>query len=268
LIFVAFSGCGRGSGDDAIIKQNIELNNAAADDLAKMKELDELNSFLTNYVKKRKQILGKIGTMPQDKIKAFVKRLDTEVKDSQDKLDQAMADFHKRLLEGKTNPQVLMETSMGPVKIELFEYLAPITVKNFLDYVDEKYYDGMTFHRVISDFMIQGGGFEPGMKKEKKSRPPIKNESNNGLSNNRGTLAMARTDDPNSATSQFFINVKDNGFLNKLQAPDGVGYAVFGRVIDGMDVVDKIKEVDTNPQNDMPFKDVLITSIRRVDKKK
>ncbi|HMF17237.1 MAG TPA: peptidylprolyl isomerase, partial [Gemmataceae bacterium] len=114
---------------------------------------------------------------------------------------------------------------------------------------------------------IQGGGFEPGMKKEKKSRDPIKNESSNGLPNKRGTLAMARTNNPNSATSQFFINVKDNGFLNKLQAPDGVGYAVFGRVIDGMDVVDKIKEVDTN-QNDMPIKDVLITSIRRVDKKK
>jgi len=178
-----------------------------------------------------------------------------------------MADFHKRLKEGKSYPQVLMETSMGPVTIELWEDLAPITVKNFLDYVDEKYYDGLIFHRVISDFMIQGGGFEPGAKREKKSRPPIKNESGNGLANNRGTLAMARTDNPNSATSQFFISVKDNGFLNKLHAPDGVGYAVFGRVIDGMDVVDKIKEVDTNNE-DRPLKDVLIKCIRRGDKKK
>lgn len=158
------------------------------------------------------------------------------------------------------NPVVVMETSMGTVKMELFEEKAPITVKNFLQYVEDKHYDGTTFHRVISDFMIQGGGFEPGMK-EKKTRDPIKNESSNGLSNQRGTVAMARTPQPNSATSQFYINVKDNTFLDKEKARDGVGYCVFGRVIEGMDVVDKIKAVETGA-GDVPKADVLIKSIR------
>jgi cyclophilin family peptidyl-prolyl cis-trans isomerase len=158
------------------------------------------------------------------------------------------------------NPVVVMETSMGTVKIELFEEKAPITVKNFLTYVKDKHYDGLTFHRVISDFMIQGGGMEPGGK-EKKTRDPIKNESANGISNLRGTIAMARTPEADSATSQFFINVKDNTRLDKAKAGDGVGYCVFGRVIEGMDVVDKIKDVETG-RNDVPVKDVLIKSIK------
>ena len=117
------------------------------------------------------------------------------------------------------NPVVVMETSMGTIKIELFEDKAPITVKNFLEYVDDKHYDGTIFHRVIADFMIQGGGFEPGMKREEKTQAtPIKNESGNGLSNERGTLAMARTREPDSATAQFFINVKDNDFLDQANA--------------------------------------------------
>ena len=120
------------------------------------------------------------------------------------------------------NPVVVMETSFGTVKIELFEEKAPITVKNFLQYVNDKHYDGLTFHRVISDFMIQGGGMEPGGK-EKKTREPIKNEAANGLSNQRGTVAMARTNVADSATSQFYINVKDNTFLDKAKARDGVG---------------------------------------------
>src|SRR6516164_4386307 len=144
------------------------------------------------------------------------------------------------------NPQLVMETSLGKVRLELFADKAPLTVKNFLNYVDDRFYDGTIFHRVIADFMIQGGGFEPDMKKEKATRPPIKNESSNKLANHRATLAMARTNDPNSATAQFFINVKDNGFLNKAQAKDSVGYAVFGRVMDGMDVVDKIRVVTTD----------------------
>src|SRR5262249_38755485 len=146
-------------------------------------------------------------------------------------------------------PVVVMETSLGTVKIELDQDKAPISVKNFLQYVDDKYYDGTVFHRVIGDFMIQGGGFEPlkGVEdvdgfqaKQKKTRDPIKNESGNGLSNTRGTIAMARTNQLDSATSQFYINVVDNA--DKLDAPK---YCVFGKVIDGIDVVDKIKQVKT-----------------------
>jgi cyclophilin family peptidyl-prolyl cis-trans isomerase len=161
------------------------------------------------------------------------------------------------------NPVVVMETSMGTVKIELFEEKAPITVKNFLTYVADKHYDGLTFHRVISDFMIQGGGMEPGGK-EKKTREPIKNESANGLSNARGTVAMARTNVADSATSQFYINVKDNPFLDKNK------YCAFGKVIDGMDVVDKIKEAPTGAKGqfdrDCPKEDIIIKSVRRADK--
>src|SRR6516162_7156051 len=142
------------------------------------------------------------------------------------------------------NPVVVMETSKGTIKVELFADKAPITVKNFLSYVDDKFYDGVIFHRVIPDFMIQGGGMEPGLK-EKKTKDPIKNESDNGLENKRGTIAMARTPRPDSATSQFFVNVKDNAFLDRANAQDRVGYCVFGKVIDGLDVVDKIKAVET-----------------------
>ena len=167
------------------------------------------------------------------------------------------------------NPVVAVETSMGTFKVELFEDKAPVTVKNFLQYVEDKHYDGTIFHRVISDFMIQGGGFEPGMK-EKKTRDPIKNEASNGLSNARGTLAMARTNDPDSATAQFFINVKDNDFLNhQNETARGFGYAVFGKVIEGMDVVDKIKEVktekkkvfDKNYNKDITYEDVPVEPV-------
>lgn len=166
------------------------------------------------------------------------------------------------------NPVVVMKTSMGTIKIELFEDKAPITVKNFLGYVDDKFYDGTVFHRVIPTFMVQGGGFEPGMK-EKTTKGTIKNESSNGLRNDKGTLAMARRPDPDSASAQFFINVKDNDFLNKDKARDGAGYCVFGKVIDGMDVVDKIKAVKTTTKGghgDVPEKDVIIESVRRAEK--
>src|SRR5215831_1629089 len=141
---------------------------------------------------------------------------------------------------------VVMETSLGTIKLELFPDKSPITVKNFLGYVDDKFYDGTIFHRVISNFMIQGGGFESGLK-EKGTKAPIKNESTNGVSNERGTIAMARTGDPDSATAQFYINVEDNNGKGKfkqrnLDSVRGMpGYAVFGKVIDGMDVVDKIR---------------------------
>jgi peptidyl-prolyl cis-trans isomerase B (cyclophilin B) len=166
------------------------------------------------------------------------------------------------------NPVVAIETSVGNIKVELFEDKAPTTVKNFLSYVDDKFYDGTIFHRVIKNFMIQGGGFESGMK-EKKTKDPIKNESDNGLSNERGTIAMARTSDPNSATAQFYINVVNNKSLDKANADDKVGYCVFGKVIDGMDVVDKIRAVETGVAGrfrDVPKNDVVIKSIKRVEK--
>ncbi len=166
------------------------------------------------------------------------------------------------------NPVVEIDTSMGKITAELYQDKAPITVKNFLRYVDEKHYDGTIFHRVIPDFMIQGGGFEPGMKERGDTHAAIENESSNGLSNERGTLAMARTNKPNSATDQFFINVKDNLFLDRARAQDRVGYAVFGKVTKGMDVVDKIRRVPTHsvgPMDDVPEEDVVIKSIRRVE---
>jgi cyclophilin family peptidyl-prolyl cis-trans isomerase len=161
------------------------------------------------------------------------------------------------------DPVVVVETSLGKFKIELNEKKAPLTVKNFLKYVDDKFYDGTIFHRVIPNFMVQGGGFEPGLK-QKRAKDPIKNEASNGLTNDRGTIAMARTSDPDSATAQFFVNVVNNKFLN--QSDDNPGYAVFGKVTEGMDVVDKIVKVATesrNGQQNVPVDDVVIKSIRR-----
>jgi cyclophilin family peptidyl-prolyl cis-trans isomerase len=173
-----------------------------------------------------------------------------------------LAMFNTSVAQDKKNPRVVMDTSFGKVTIELYEDKAPISVKNFLQYVDDKHYDGTIFHRIIADFMVQGGGFEPGMK-QKKTRDPIKNEAGNNLSNARGTIAMARTGVPDSATSQFYINVVDNKGLDRANSKDGVGYAVFGKVLEGMEVVDKIRRVDTN-DGDMPKTDVIIRSIRRV----
>ena len=165
------------------------------------------------------------------------------------------------------NPVVLMKTSMGDVKIELDKGKAPVTVENFLVYVNDKFYDGTIFHRVIPAFMIQGGGFDKDMT-QKKAKAPIKNEAGNGLKNLNGTLAMARTGDPNSATAQFFINTKDNPFLDhKNDTPQGMGYAVFGKVVDGADVVKKIEQVQTttrSPYENVPVTPVIIESIRIV----
>jgi peptidyl-prolyl cis-trans isomerase B (cyclophilin B) len=158
-------------------------------------------------------------------------------------------------------PQVVVETSLGTIKLELDDVKAPLTVANFLSYVDEKFYDNTIFHRVISNFMIQGGGFAPGLR-QKTTRAPIKNESPNGLSNARGTIAMARLPDPDSTTAQFFINVVDNA-----RSLDQPRYCVFGKVIDGLDVVDKIKAVPTGRRgmhDDVPTRDVVIKSVRRV----
>jgi peptidyl-prolyl cis-trans isomerase A (cyclophilin A) len=144
------------------------------------------------------------------------------------------------------HPVVLLETSMGNIEIELYPDKAPVTVKNFLAYVREGHYDGLIFHRVIRDFMIQGGGFTKEMKERRPAHPPIRNEAGNGLRNDRGTIAMARTNVVDSATAQFFINVVNNGSLNHTdESPRGFGYAVFGKVIQGMDVVDRIRAVPT-----------------------
>ena len=158
---------------------------------------------------------------------------------------------------------ILLETTLGNITLELFETDAPLTTANFKQYVEEGFYDGTIFHRVIDRFMIQGGGFEPGMI-QKDTRDPIANEASNGLANNRGTIAMARTMDPHSATAQFFINVTDNDFLNfRSESPDGFGYCVFGRVYDGMDVIDAIKAVETTHRAghpDVPRDDVIINT--------
>jgi len=156
---------------------------------------------------------------------------------------------------------VQMETSAGNLRIELDDEKAPKSVENFLAYVKAGHYDGTVFHRVIKGFMVQGGGFEPGMK-QKSTQAPIQNEANNGLKNKKYTLAMARTNDPHSATAQFFINATDNAFLDfRAENAQGWGYAVFGRVVEGMDVVDKIEGVKTGRKgfhDDVPLEDVLI----------
>ncbi len=160
------------------------------------------------------------------------------------------------------NPRVLMETSMGNITIELFKEKAPISVKNFLTYVAEGFYDGLIFHRVINGFMIQGGGMDENMQ-PKKVKFAIKNEAANGLKNLRGTLAMARTSVVDSATAQFFINVADNAFLDyKGKRPEDFGYAVFGQVVEGLDVVDALKVVKTGNKAghaDVPVATVYIT---------
>jgi len=159
--------------------------------------------------------------------------------------------------------QVKLSTSAGDIVIELDAAKAPKTVENFLGYVKAGHYNGTIFHRVIPDFMVQGGGFEPGLK-EKPTRAPIPLEARNGLSNQRGTVAMARTMVPDSATAQFFINLKDNSFLDAANARDGHGYAVFGRVVAGMDVVDKIRAVPTGnsgPYQNVPLQPILIKQV-------
>ena len=157
--------------------------------------------------------------------------------------------------------KVRMQTSYGAIIVELDPQRAPKTVNNFIAYVRDGYYDGTLFHRVMDGFMIQGGGFLPGMT-QKPTRPAIENEAKNGLRNERGTIAMARTSDPNSATSQFFINVVDNDFLNyTADTPSGSGYCVFGKVVDGLTVVDRIKGVPTGGRaghKNVPLSDVLI----------
>ena len=163
------------------------------------------------------------------------------------------------------NPTLLIETSLGKIKIELFQKESPNSVKNFLSYAQEGFYNGTTFHRVIPGFMVQGGGFTVDMK-QKATGKPIRNEASNRLKNDRGTIAMARTGDPDSATSQFFINVVNNDSLNR-PLPDGHGYAVFGKVVEGMDVVDRIAGARTGTRMGMqgvPVEPIVIKSVKVV----
>lgn len=175
----------------------------------------------------------------------------------------------KETIKKEENPMVIMETSEGTIKIELWADKAPITVTNFLSYVDEGLFDSTIFHRVIENFMLQGGGFDADMK-EKATKGPIKNEASADLKNDRGTIAMARTNVIDSATSQFFINHKDNDFLNhRDDTAGGFGYAVFGKVVEGMDVVDKISKVETGNRGfhqDVPLTPVVIKSVKRLKK--
>jgi peptidyl-prolyl cis-trans isomerase B (cyclophilin B) len=168
------------------------------------------------------------------------------------------------MADQENNPVIKMTTSLGTIRIELDAEKAPGTTQNFLDYVNDKFYDGLIFHRVIPGFMIQGGGFDAQMK-QKQTKSPIKNEAGNGLKNDTGTIAMARTSAVDSATAQFFINVKDNDFLNhRSTSADGFGYAVFGRVIEGMDIVQKIEKVKTGNRGfhqDVPVEAVVIESV-------
>jgi peptidyl-prolyl cis-trans isomerase B (cyclophilin B) len=163
----------------------------------------------------------------------------------------------------QTNPRVLLSTSHGDITLELDATKAPASANNFLDYVNAGFFDGTIFHRVIPGFMIQGGGFTPDMQ-QKATECSIANEANNGLKNDRGTIAMARTSNPHSATSQFFINLVDNGFLNHTgESMQGWGYAVFGKVVEGMDAVDSIAKVGTGnhgPHSDVPLEPVVINN--------
>lgn len=164
---------------------------------------------------------------------------------------------------------ILLKTSFGDIKVQLHEDKAPKTAANFLSYVEDGFFDGLIFHRVIDGFMIQGGGFKEGMAEMAKGKEPIENEADNGLSNKTGTLAMARTMDPHSASSQFFINVADNAFLDhKSKDSQGWGYCVFGEVVEGMDVVNRIKSVKTTSKmghQDVPVEDVVIEKAEVID---
>ena len=169
------------------------------------------------------------------------------------------------------DPQVDIKTNVGTIRVELYPAKAPKTVENFLQYVKEGHYNGTIFHRVIDGFMVQGGGFE-GSYKQKPTRSPVQNEAKNGLKNDAGTLAMARTPDPHSASAQFFINLSNNDFLNAERAQDGWGYAVFGKVVSGMDVVTKIAKTQTGAggpfRSDVPKQPIVIESATVVDAKK
>jgi len=193
--------------------------------------------------------------------KEEVSKTNSQENKSEDANSNEMSEDDKAVENKGGNPMVIIKTSKGDIKVELDKENAPISTDNFLAYVQDSYYDGTVFHRVINNFMVQGGGFTADGQ-QKPAKAPIKNEADNGLNNDRGTIAMARTQDVNSATSQFYINHVDNAFLN--HGKRDFGYAVFGKVVDGMDVVDEIAAVQTGP-GDVPNEQVVIESVTIVE---
>jgi cyclophilin family peptidyl-prolyl cis-trans isomerase len=190
----------------------------------------------------------------------------TNVNDNGSEIDLSITEEIQETQDNLNNPTVIIKTSLGDITVELDAQNAPITTANFISYVEDGFYENLVFHRVIEEFMIQGGGFDTSQI-QKETKTPIILESYNGLSNTRGTIAMARTNNPESATSQFFINVVDNSFLDS-QSPQNPGYAVFGKVTQGMDIVDTIRMVETTtkgPHQDWPVEDIVIYSIELIN---
>ncbi len=267
LTLALATSAGAGNPSDTLLKSILDLNAQTAATVAKAADVAAFGAAMTQYDEKFQGVIAAVRKLDPEVRKEFIAKADKALEKSQAELDASIEGFQSKVIKAGPHPTVLIESSMGNIKIELYEKLAPITVKNFLGYVEKKHFDGLIFHRVMSDFMIQGGGFAPGMKRELPTGEPIKNEAYNRFSNKRGTIAMARTGNPHSATAQFFINVKDNKALDKIGSRDGWGYASFGRVVDGMDVVDKIRVVKTGEvegHENVPLQDVVIKSVRLV----
>ncbi len=261
LLSLLVFGCGGPGPEKEISKEIDAANDEYIEEVRKASGVDAVMELAARCEARKAKALARLEQLSPERRKTATATINKATEASRERQEQA-AEEAPRLLRKGPNPLVLMETSLGPIRLELYERAAPRTVENFLRYVDEKFYDGTIFHRVMSDFMIQGGGLEPGLK-EKPTHKPIGNEAYNGLSNLRGTVAMARTSDRDSATAQFFINLKNNYQLNR-------EYAVFGEVTEGMDVVDKIRSVAVRDRGDyekVPVEDVVIKSVRRVEKK-
>jgi peptidyl-prolyl cis-trans isomerase B (cyclophilin B) len=264
MLVLSTSACA-GNPGDALLKSILDLNSQTAVSIAKADDLASFDAVMKQYDEKFQDVIAAVKKLEPEARKEFIAKADKALEKSMADFEASIDGFHAKIIKAGPHPTVVMETSMGTIKIELYEKLSPITVKNFLSYVEKKHFDGLIFHRVIADFMIQGGGFAPGMKRELPTGQGIKNEAHNRFPNKRGTIAMARTGDPHSATAQFFINTKDNKALNKIGSRDGWGYAAFGRVTEGMDVVDKIRLVKTGEvagHDDVPLQDVIIKSVR------
>lgn len=273
LSLIVFAGCS--SKPDPVEKkyaeQQIQFYADLNADLAKADKPGDVAAAVRKFEEGRRKSHGDSMPLNLDpkKVQEYVAKLDKKMEQNEQEFNAILVKLHAKYTDSPDNPRVVFETVAGPITVELFEKVAPITVKNFLDYVDAKHYDGTIFHRVMPEFMIQGGGFTPDMK-ELPTKKGIANESDNLLPNRRGYLAMARTNVPDSASAQFFINVVDNPPLDRLNAQDGVGYAVFGKVVDGMDAVDKIRAVKTGEKDghqNVPTESVVIKSAKRVEKK-
>lgn len=263
-------GCG-GRGPEWDVAKEVNEANEQLTEVARKAnqiDLDAYREAQRRFEERKANALAKLDGLSPERRKEAMATIGKLTIQSRDRMNEATAYAPWHLKSGP-NPVVVMETSLGTLRIALFRRAAPVTVKNFLRYVDEKFYDGTLFHRVVTHSLIQGGGYEPGLK-EKKTHAPIPSESYNELGNDRGTVAMARTPEPDSATTQFFINVTDNPGLDRARSDDGYGYTVFGRVLDGADVVDKIRGAKTHSvggHENVPVEDIIIKSVRREDPK-